>query len=316
VDPPLPLPLPPRDPRDIKRVAFLGTPEVAVPPLRSLHAAGYDVALVVTGVDKRRGRGRATSPTPVKAAALEVGLDVSTNIDDLLDVQAEAPIDVAVVVAYGRLIRMNVLTKIPMVNIHFSKLPRWRGAAPVERALLAGDESTAVTIMTVAEALDEGDVWASQNVAIEGADTVESLWASMSEIGARLLIDTIAGGFRDPIEQTGEVTYAKKLATDDLHLDWSRSAVTLDRIVRVGDAWTSFRGERFKIHEVGVHESFPDGRPSGVGVSHGAGVIDGLMVDTGEGRLELLVVQPAGKSRMSAGDWANGARPNGERLGG
>jgi len=310
------VPLPPRDPRDIKRVAFLGTPEVAVPPLRSLNAAGYDVALIVTGADKRRGRGRSTSPTPVKSAAIELGLQVTTNIDDLLDVHAEAPIDVAVVVAYGRLIRMNVLTEIPMVNIHFSKLPRWRGAAPVERALLAGDESTAVSIMTVAEALDEGDVWASQDVRIESEDTVESLWDSMSRIGASLLIDTMSNGFTDASPQGGEGTYAKKLATEDLRLDWSRSAVTLDRIVRVGDAWTSFRGERFKIHEVRVYESFPDGRPSGVGVSHGAGVIDGLMVDTGEGRLELLVVQPAGKPRMSAGDWANGARPDGERLGG
>jgi len=310
------LPPPPRDPRDIKRVAFLGTPEVAVPPLRSLNAAGYDVALVVTGADKRRGRRRSTSPTPVKSAAIELGLQVTTNIDDLLDVHAEAPIDVAVVVAYGRLIRMNVLTEIPMVNIHFSQLPRWRGAAPVERALLAGDESTAVTIMTVAEALDEGDVWASQNVAIESDDTVESLWASMSEIGARLLIDTIAGGFRDPVEQAGEVTYAKKLTSDDLKLDWAEPAVVLDRIVRVGDAWTTFRGERFKIHEARVRESFRDGRPSGERVRQGAGHIDGLMVDTGEGCLELVVVQPAGKARMAAHDWANGARPDGERLGG
>lgn len=305
------LPLPPRDPGDIKRVAFLGTPDVAVPPLRSLHAAGCDIALVVTGADKRRGRGRATSPTPVKVTALELGLDVSTNIDDLLHVHAESPIDLAVVVAYGRLIRMNVLTEIPMVNIHFSKLPRWRGAAPVERALLAGDESTAVTVMTVAEALDEGDVWASQAVAIESDDTVESLWASMSKIGASLLTDTMSTGFRDPSPQVGEVTYAKKLATEDLRLDWNQPAAVLNRIVRVGDAWTSFRGERFKIHEARPR---PESAPESDDIAPGR--IESLLVGTGAGVLELIAVQPAGKARMSASDWVNGARPDGERLGG
>ena len=118
-----------------KRLVFLGTPEIAVPPLRALHEAGHDIALVVSRPDRRRGRGGSLSPSPVKEAALELGLPVTDRVDDVIDAGAE----LGVVVAYGRLIRPHVLAAVPMVNMHFSLLPRWRGAAPVERAILAGD---------------------------------------------------------------------------------------------------------------------------------------------------------------------------------
>lgn len=298
------LPLPPSDPDDLRRVAFLGTPAISIPTLVALCDAGYEIPLVVSGADKRRGRGRETSPTPVKAEALARELEVATAVDDLLVVHQGNPIDLAVVVAFGQLIRPHVLSEIPMVNVHFSDLPRWRGAAPVERAILEGDSATAITIMTVSEGLDEGDVWARLQVPIDSNATVESLWEEMSVSGARLLIDLMARGFMNPQPQEGDVRYAHKLSAEDLRLDWNRTASELHRIVRVGDAWTLLDGSRFKIHAASIVES---ALPPGV-------IQDGV-VGTSDGGIELITVQPAGKPRMAAADWANGARPNGLVLG-
>jgi methionyl-tRNA formyltransferase len=298
------LPLPPSDPGDIRRVAFLGTPEIAVPTLVALCEAGYEIPLVVSGADKRRGRGKETSPTPVKSAALERNIAVVTAVDDLLEAHRMQPIDLAVVVAFGKMIRPHLLSEIPMVNIHFSALPRWRGAAPVERAILEGDAETAIAIMTVSEGLDEGDVWAQTRVPIDSSATVESLWDQMSVEGAELLIDLMARGFSAAEPQVGEVRYAHKLMSEDLLLDWNRSARELHRIVRVGDAWTTLDGARFKIHAASIVES-----------SIPPGVIEDGVVGTSDGGIELITVQPAGKPRMDAAAWANGARPNGMVFG-
>jgi len=298
------LPLPPSAADEIRRVAFLGTPDIAVPALRALHVAGYEIPLVVYGADKRRGRGKTTSPTPVKAVAIEFGLDVSTDVDDLLVLHAQDPVDVAIVVAFGQLIRPNVLAEIPMINIHFSALPRWRGAAPVERAILAGDDETAVSIMTVGEGLDEGDIWAMRPVPIGEEDTLTGLWSSMSDSGAQLLIEVLQTGFEDAQPQVGEVTYAKKLTSDDGELDFSIGATELNRVVRVGRAWTTHDGGRFKIHEASIVQSDLD-----------PGEILDDVVGTSDGGLMMEVVQPAGKPRMSADAWANGAQPNGTFFG-
>ena len=297
------LPLPPSDPAAIRRVAFLGTPALAVPTLKALHTAGYEILLVVSAEDKRRGRGGKTSPTAVKKAALELGIPVTADVDELLAVHAESPIDLAVVVAFGQIIRPHVLAEIPMVNIHFSDLPRWRGAAPVERAILAGDSETAIAIMSVVEGLDEGDVWALHRVPIHLDETLLTLWQSMAISGAGVLIEAMRNGFTDPTPQTGEVVYAKKLSILDRFLDWHRPAVELDRIIRVGNAWTSFRDDRFKVHMAEPVEA-----------THRAGEIQDLVVGTGDGGIRLLTVQPAGRPRMDAKDWANGAQPNGERF--
>lgn len=297
------LPLPPADPSAIGRVAFLGTPALAVPTLRALHDAGYEIPIVVTGEDKRRGRGKEKSPTPVKAAALELNIAVTNNVSDLLDLHVAKPIDLAVVVAFGQLIRLPLLEAIPMVNIHFSDLPRWRGAAPVERALLSGDSETAIAIMSVVEALDEGDVWAKSVVPITPEDTLVSLWESMSVDGANLLVDTMRAGFTDPQPQVGESVYARKLVTADGWLDWSRPAVDLLRVIRVGRAWTVLGSDRLKVHDANVTTVAP-----------AVGQIEGLVVGTGEGGLELVTVQPAGKPRMDATSWANGAQPNGRTF--
>jgi methionyl-tRNA formyltransferase len=294
------LPLPPSNPDGIRRVAFLGTPGIAVPTLRAIHEAGYEIPLVVSGADKRRGRGKDLSPTPVKTAALELGLAVVTEVDALLELHAQTPIDLAVVVAFGQLIRPPVLAKIPMVNIHFSPLPRWRGAAPVERALLSGDTNTAICVMTVAEGLDEGDVWARIDVPITSDDTLFSLWESMSIDGAALLVETLAAGFTDPRAQIGEVVYARKVHSDDLRLDWTLPASDLLRVIRVGNAWTSLSGDRFKIHDAERVES-----------SLAPGEIRDLVIGTANGGLRLVTVQPANKPRLDAAAWANGAHPDG-----
>ena len=259
--------------------------------------------MVVSAEDKRRGRGGKTSPTAVKAAAIDLGIPVSSEVDALLAEHAREPIDLAVVVAFGQIIRPHVLAEIPMVNIHFSDLPRWRGAAPVERAILAGDTETAIAIMSVAEGLDEGDVWALHPVPIHLDETLLTLWQSMAISGAGVLIEAMRQGFTDPTPQTGEELYAKKLTILDRFLDWQRTAIELDRIIRVGNAWSTFGGDRFKIHMAEPVEA-----------GHPAGEIRDLVVGTADGGLRLITVQPAGKPRMDAKDWANGAQPEGKSF--
>ena len=200
-----------------RRIAYLGTPDVAVPPLQALHAAGFEIAVVVTRPDKRRGRGSTLSPSPVKAVALELGLPVTDDLDAVLD----AGIELGVVVAYGRIIPRRVLEAVPMVNLHFSLLPRWRGAAPVERALLAGDATTGVCLMEVAEGLDTGAVYAVEETPIAADDTLASLRGRLVEMGSRMVVDALTEGLAPPAPQVGEPTHAAKIDPAELALDWS-----------------------------------------------------------------------------------------------
>ena len=267
-----------------------------MPPLRALVHAGHDVALVVTRADKRRGRGGALLPTPVKAAAEELGLPVTHRVDDVLDQGAE----LGVVVAFGRLVKPHVLDVLPMVNVHFSLLPRWRGAAPVERAILAGDAETGVCLMGLEEGLDTGPVFRREAVTIGEDETADELRARLVEIGTRRLVEALAEGLGEGEPQAGEPTYAAKLENDELHLDWSLPAEELERVVRVGGAWTTRKSRRLKVLRACAH------RVTGGGVT----------VPTGSGPIELLEVQPEGKARMGAADWARGVRSHeGDRLG-
>lgn len=302
-----PLPAPPVHPA---RLVYLGTPEAAVPPLRALVAAGHDIALVVSRPDKRRGRGGALSPSPVKAAAVELGLPVTDELARATEVGA----DLGVVVAYGRIIPRALLEQLPMVNIHFSLLPRWRGAAPVERAILAGDERTGVCVMGVDEALDTGAVHRRAEVAIGPDETAAELRARLAELGAGLVVEALAVGLGTPEPQVGEPTYAAKLAAEEARIDWTQPTAVLQRQVRVGGAWTTWRGKRLK-----VWAARPAG-PSGAGAGEGTGLAPGELRDgvvgTGDGALALIEVQPEGKGRLAAATWSNGARPQpAERLG-
>jgi methionyl-tRNA formyltransferase len=292
------------------RLAFLGTPDAAVPPLRALVAAGHDIEVVVTRADKRRGRGSALVPSPVKAAAVELGLPVATDVDAVLG----RGLDLGVVVAFGRIIKPHVLAELAMVNLHFSLLPRWRGAAPVERAVLAGDTETGVCVMEVAEGLDEGGVYAVERTPVGPEETVAELRSRLVDIGTRLLVAQLAAGLGDPIPQEGEVTYAAKVAPEELHLDWAEPAGLCHARVRLGRAWTELRGARLQVTRATQGEPSPDGDE---GAPAEPGTVDaGLGVACGDGRrLLLLEVQPAGRNPMPASAWANGARPVGLRLG-
>lgn len=293
------LPAPPHP----RRIVYLGTPEVAVPPLRALHGAGVDIPLVVTGADKRRGRGSGLTPSPVKAAATELGIPVTTRVDDALDVGA----DLGVVVAFGRIIRPHVLDRLPMVNLHFSLLPEWRGAAPVERAILAGDARTGVCVMAVEEGLDTGGVYRRRTVEIDPDESLDELRGRLVEIGSEMLVAAIHEGLGEPEPQVGEATYAAKITPEDLHLDWARPSIEVHAAVRLGGAWTTFRGRRLKVHRtrrVDAAEPIPPG------------ALRGTQVGTGDGALELVEVQPEGKGRQDAAAWINGARPTADdRLG-
>jgi len=269
-----------------RRLVYLGTPAAAVPPLRALLAAGHDVALVVSQPDRRRGRGSALAASPVKAAALDADLAVTDRVDDVLTAGAE----LGVVVAFGRLVKPHVLSAVPMVNLHFSLLPRWRGAAPVERAILAGDTETGVCLMTLEAGLDTGPVHRCERLAIGEDESAGELRDRLVAAGTGLLVEELAAGLTPPRPQVGEATYAAKLGTDDLRLDWARPADELERVVRTGGAWTVLDGRRLKVHRACAH------RITGTGVP----------VPTATTPLELLEVQPEGRPRMPAAAWARG----------
>ena len=285
------------------RLAFLGTPEMAVPPLRALVAAGHEIVLVVSRADRRRGRGARSTPSPVKVAALELGLPVTDDIETLLAIDA----DLGVVVAYGRIIKPHVLAHLPMVNVHFSLLPRWRGAAPVERALLAGDDVTGVCIMDVEEGLDTGAVYARRELPIGPTTTADELRRDLVAIGTDLLVDVLSRPLARPTPQEGTVTYAAKIRPEELQLDWTRPAAELDRWVRVGGAWTTFRDRRLKVLAA---------TPTDTATEAGTLGDDAATVGTSAGGLRLEIVQPEGKAAMPWSAFANGAHPQpGERLG-
>ncbi len=277
-----------------RRLAYLGTPSLAVPPLRALVDAGFDVALVVSQPDRRRGRGSELAPSPVKAAALELGLAVTDRVEDV----ARAGVDLGVVVAFGQLIAPHVLAEVPMVNLHFSLLPRWRGAAPVERAILAGDERTGVDLMVVEEGLDTGGVYGRVELDIGADETLDELRDRLVTTGTTLLLDELRRGLGDPVPQQGEPTYAAKISAEEHRIDWAAPALDVHRRVRLGGAWTTHDGRRLKVWRTRVP-------PSG----------DGPVVPAGDGPVELVEVQPEGRARMAAGAWANGARwHDGDRL--
>ena len=271
------------------RLAFFGTPAMAVPSLHALVAAGHDVAVVVTRVDKRRGRGSELSPSPVKAAAIELGLPVSHAVDDVLGQE----IELGVVVAFGQLIKPHVLAEVPMVNSHFSLLPRWRGAAPVERALLAGDAETGVCLMQLEEGLDTGGIYDTVRVPIGPSTTADELRHTLVAAGCEQLVRCLAQPLPAPVPQAGEPVYAAKIRPEELRIDWSAPPEQIHRLVRLGGAWTTFRDKRVKVLAA---DHSPD-------AAHDESLewpVDGL---------RLVAVQPEGKGPMPFADFARGARP-------
>jgi methionyl-tRNA formyltransferase len=298
----------------VARLAYLGTPEMSVPPLRALLDAGHEVVLVVTGPDKRRGRGSSTSPSPLKAAATELGLPTTAQIADLVGMApAERP-ELGVVVAFGRLIRPAVLATVPMINLHFSLLPRWRGAAPLERAILAGDAMTGVCVMAVEEELDTGAVYARAELEIAPAEHLGSLRERLVARGSELVVEVLkngVAGLPEPVPQTGEVTYAKKLDRDELELDWRRGTKEVLAVVRLDRAHTTIEGRRLRVLAAAAVAT-PDPRVA----PPAPGTLSLDLVTTGDGAIRLERVQPEGGRPMAALDWLRGSHfPDGVRLG-
>jgi len=295
-------------PATVGRIAYLGTPEVAVGPLEALVAAGFDVAVVVTGPDRRRGRGSQTSPTPVKAAAHRLGLEVHHDLTEVTRVPGG--VDAGVVVAFGSIIPTTVLARVPMVNLHFSLLPRWRGAAPVQRAILAGDTETGVAVMEVVPELDAGGVLASATVPIAAHATADALASELVAVGSALLVDVLSGPLPEPQPQQGEVTYAAKITSSDLCLSGNLGAVDLERRVRVGGAWFSLGGVKVVVPAA---RACPGGCAGAVAPAPGEVDADsnGVFLGAADGVLELGEVRPAGRATMSATEWWRGARLGG-----
>jgi methionyl-tRNA formyltransferase len=286
------------------RLVYFGTPVDAVAPLRALVGAGHEVALVVTQPDRRRTRGTGADPSPVKVAATELGLPVRTpeRAREVTGEVAALGAELGVVVAFGQILRPDLLaaTRNGYVNVHFSLLPRWRGAAPVERAVLAGDTETGVWIMEVEEGLDTGGAYAVARTPIGPDETAGELRARLVALGTDLLVEHLPG-IPDavPSPQVGEPVYADKLRPEEFALDPARSAADLVRVVRAGNprpgAFTTVDGRRLKVLRAHAEA---DGAPRADALA----TVDGLLV--------FDEVQPEGKRAMPASAWLAGRRPS------
>jgi methionyl-tRNA formyltransferase len=286
------------------RLVFFGTPAAASVALTALDLE-HDVALVVTRLDKRRGRGDAVSESSVAVTATGLGLPVRkpARARELIEEIREVDADVAVVVAYGQLIPPDLLEapRLGFVNVHFSLLPRWRGAAPVERAILAGDDATGVCIMQLEEGLDTGPVFASERLTIGSDETAGDLEGRLTGVGVDLLLRTLPEiGKTEPEPQVGEPTYADKLTVDEFRLDPLRPATELARVVRAGNprpgAWMRVQDHRVKV--LRAHAELRATAQGTITAPAALGTIDGALV--------LDEVQPEGKRPMSAEAWMRG----------
>jgi methionyl-tRNA formyltransferase len=294
------------------RIVFAGTPAAAVPSLRALAASEHEVVAVVTREDAPLGRKRILTPTPVADAAGELGIPVlkANRIAPLEARLTALRPDLGVIVAYGGLIREPVLSTPSRgwINLHFSLLPRWRGAAPVQRALIAGDRETGAAVFQLVPELDAGPVYGTLVQPIGRNETAGHLLAELAESGARLLtevVDAIDAGTAIATEQVGEVTLAPKLELEDGRLEWSRPATELDARIRgttpEPGAFAMVGEERLKVLDAAIaHESSPLA-PGEFEVRAGR-----LLVGTGTDPLHLVTVHPAGKRAMAAADWWRG----------
>ena len=294
------------------RIVFAGTPIAAVPTLQRLAAGPHDVAMVVTRPDAPLGRKRVLAPSPVAQAADELGLEVlkTARLDETATGRIlEAEPELGVVVAYGGLVREPLLSAPAhgWINLHFSLLPRWRGAAPVQRALIAGDERTGAAVFRLVPELDAGDVYDTLERPIGADETAGDLLGSLSVAGAELVervVDGIADGTALPVPQVGEPTLAPKLALDDARLDLTLDAravyARLRGVTPEPGAFFTVSGTRVKV--LAAARSAAEPLPPGA-LRLRAGHAD---VGTGTAPLELVTVQPAGKRAMAAPDWLRG----------
>jgi methionyl-tRNA formyltransferase len=301
------------------RLAFMGTPEFAVPTLVELIGQGHDIACVYSQPPRPKGRGLVSEPSPVHALALTHKIAVRTpvSLKDFAQQElfAALRVDAAVVVAYGLLLPNPILAapRLGCFNLHGSLLPRWRGAAPIQRAIMAGDEETGVMSMRMAEGLDTGPVLMAERTRI-GRKTYGELHDELARLGADLMVRTLAALERATISEQAQpqagVTYAKKILKEETRIDWTRPAREIDCLIRglspIPGAWTELKGERVKILNCEPVEG--RGAP-------GTLLDDALTIACGTGALRLTRLQRPGKSAMDAGELLRGfALPRGTKF--
>jgi methionyl-tRNA formyltransferase len=306
------------------RIVFAGTPEFSVPPLRALLASPHQVVGVYTQPDRPAGRGRKLTPSPVKEEALAATVPVFQP-GSLRDADAQRELaalkpDLMVVVAYGLLLPQAVLDipRLGCVNIHASLLPRWRGAAPIQRALLAGDAETGVGIMRMEAGLDTGPVYLERRIPIEAADTASSLHDKLAKLGAEALtaaLPGIADGTLVPVPQDdAQSCYAKKLDKAEAEIDWRRPAAEIARQVRAFNPWPVAQ-TRFEDAMLRIWNAIPvKGEAGSPGMVMSAGR-NGIEVATGDGLLRITRLQMPGKKPVSAADFINAYNIQGVTLG-
>lgn len=300
------------------RLIFAGSPDVAVPTLTALHDAGHDIALVITQPDARGKRGKELHPTPVKRAAEERGISVITpdkaSAPDVVARVKAVNADAAAVVAYGQILKPTLLdaTRLGWVNLHFSLLPAWRGAAPVQRAIMAGDDITGASTFVIEEGLDTGPVIGVVTERIRDTDTAGVLLERLARIGAPLMVASLAAlndGSAAPASQsTDGVSHAPKLSREDAYVRWELPAHAVDRQVRAcipaPGAWTTLPdGSVARLGPVLLRESAPPTVPGQVHMADGE-----VLVGTGGRPVALTTITPAGRREVEALDWWRGAR--------
>jgi methionyl-tRNA formyltransferase len=301
------------------RIMFMGTPEISATCLRELIASDNEIVAVVTGKDKPRGRGNVMTPTAVKALALEHSLPVYTpdslKGEDFSALLEEINPDLIAVVAYGKILPKNVLDfpKFGCINVHVSLLPKYRGAAPMQRAIINGESETGVTIMYMAEGVDTGDIITTEAFAIGPEDDFEAIHDRSAEVGAKLLVKTITNLADGTATRTPQddafATHAAKIEKEDCKIDFSRSAKVLDCAIRgvtpIPGAFAYLRGKMLKIYKATPVEG--KGTPGEVIALDPKGV-GSFTVACGEGALKISGVIPEGKGKMSAGDFIRGRK--------
>jgi methionyl-tRNA formyltransferase len=306
------------------RIVFAGTPEFAVPTLQALIDAGHDVCGVYTQPDRPAGRGRKLTASPVKQLALTHSIPVyqpeNFKIPESKAELSALQADLMVVIAYGLILPQAVIDtpKLGCINVHGSLLPRWRGAAPIHRAVMAGDAKTGITIMKVVKKLDAGDMLLKVECPITATDTSSSLHDALAELGAAALVEVVSQYQQGTViaepQDDALVTYAHKLEKHEAVLDWQQSAIELDRKIRGLNAWpvaqTVFKGEVLRIWNCSLIDSTGTMQPGTISCADHA-----LDVATGNGMLRLLEVQLPGGKRIAGKDFINAHHADGEQLG-
>jgi len=295
------------------RLVFAGSPAAAVPSLRALAGSSHDIAAVITRTDSPQGRKGVLTPTAVATAASELDIPIikaNRLADDATEAVKALEVDLGVIVAYGGLVREPLLStpRLGWINLHFSLLPRWRGAAPVQRAIMAGDDVTGASVFQLVEELDAGDLYAQVSEVVGGLQTAGSLLGQLAESGAALLVDVVdalADGSARGQAQSGEVTLAPKLTIADGEIDWNQPADRVSDLIRgvtpEPGAFTTVDGARLKVLSAAIARDVVPLAPGEFGLAGKA-----VVVGTSTTPIELISVHPAGRKAMDAAAWWRG----------